>query len=336
MVHINHKYLLSIIIPIYNIKEYIKSCIESAALLDSNLYEIVLIDDGSTDGVEKLIDSISLDYNNIKVLHQKNQGLSGARNSGLNLSQGKYIWFVDGDDYVDSINLNKAIEFLKNNNSDIVTFDMALGADRNSNYRSISKCCLIPERNYSAEESFRSGFIPTSACSAFYKKEFIDNFNLRFNICAYREDVEFTGRAFLLASKICYLPLLLYYYYEREGSITKNESIENRQKLIRAEVTIADSFNKFLSEYSSDYPYISKIMKERINLIVMNMMISLFHDKYLDYDFSKHILIDCKRKKLYPLNLRINQISFKRKIMWLFANFESLYFLLIKISRKKQ
>lgn len=107
-------YLLSVIVPIYNVELYIERCIESLINQQQNAIEIILVDDGSPDRCPAICDDYEKKYENIKVIHKKNEGLGLARNSGIQIAKGKYIAFVDSDDYVEEdfykILLEKALE----------------------------------------------------------------------------------------------------------------------------------------------------------------------------------------------------------------------------------
>ncbi|MDE7444486.1 MAG: glycosyltransferase family 2 protein [Lachnospiraceae bacterium] len=92
--------LLSVVIPVYNIEEYIKECIDSVLCQNFSDYEIILIDDGSTDDSGKICDEYAREHECIHVIHQKNQGQGKARNQGIRISKGDYIIFIDGDDYL--------------------------------------------------------------------------------------------------------------------------------------------------------------------------------------------------------------------------------------------
>lgn len=97
--------VLSIVIPVYNLEKYIERCLDSCLdqNLDKDLYEIICVDDGSSDGTYDILENYSAKYTNVKVVHTKNQGVVKARNHGLTLVQGEYIWFVDGDDWIQKI-----------------------------------------------------------------------------------------------------------------------------------------------------------------------------------------------------------------------------------------
>ena len=107
----------SIIIPVYNVEQYLRECVESILMQSCDDYEIILVDDGSSDKSGKICDKYSEKNNKIKVVHKENGGLSSARNAGIKIAIGKYIIFIDSDDYYDDKNLlfNSKNIFAKNN-----------------------------------------------------------------------------------------------------------------------------------------------------------------------------------------------------------------------------
>lgn len=113
---------LSIIIPVYNVARYLTSCINSIISEDSDALEIVLIDDGSIDGSAAICDRFALRYSNIRVLHQDNLGVSAARNSGLELALGEYVWFVDGDDLLVEGSVGKILQALEKLSPNLLCF----------------------------------------------------------------------------------------------------------------------------------------------------------------------------------------------------------------------
>ena len=111
----------SIIVPVYNVKPYLRECVDSILMQTYKDYEIILIDDGSTDGAETLCDEYAK-QENIICIHQKNQGLSAARNNGIALAKGEYLMFVDSDDCYEQNNLLERIA-QKTSGTDIVVFN---------------------------------------------------------------------------------------------------------------------------------------------------------------------------------------------------------------------
>ena len=115
------KYLVSIIIPVYNIKNYITKCIESVISQSYKNLEIILVDDGSSDESGLICDNYAKSDNRIKVIHKKNGGLSDARNVAIDVAKGDFIYFIDGDDYIHHNSISVLIEAYNNTQSDIVT-----------------------------------------------------------------------------------------------------------------------------------------------------------------------------------------------------------------------
>lgn len=114
------KDLISVIIPIYNRENFIKKCIDSVIEQENVNTEIILVDDGSSDNSPQICDEYSSSYDNVKVIHNSNHGLSHARNSGLDISTGEYIFFLDSDDYLSPDSLYSLLTALKENDADYV------------------------------------------------------------------------------------------------------------------------------------------------------------------------------------------------------------------------
>ena len=116
---------LSIIVPIYNVEQYLGKCIDS--LLNQDLphkdYEIILVDDGSPDGCPAICDDYAKTHSNVRVIHRQNGGLSAARNSGIEVAQGRYVQFVDSDDYLEPNVLKTLVEKMEDDNLDILRFN---------------------------------------------------------------------------------------------------------------------------------------------------------------------------------------------------------------------
>ena len=118
--------VVSVIIPVYNVEKYLEECIDSVLAQTYQNIEIILVDDGSTDSSGLICDRYAEKNTNISVIHQKNSGLSAARNSGLNKANGDYIYFLDSDDYISADAIEKLFSIAENDKSDIVFFDAYL------------------------------------------------------------------------------------------------------------------------------------------------------------------------------------------------------------------
>ena len=113
---------ISVIIPVYNVEKYLNACIESVLSQSFNDYEIILVDDGSTDNSGALCDEFAAKYDSISVIHQENKGLGGARNTGIDAAKGSYILFLDSDDTIDPDCLKICYEKAEKHNCDMVAF----------------------------------------------------------------------------------------------------------------------------------------------------------------------------------------------------------------------
>ena len=111
--------LISVIVPIYNVEAYLEKCIESILSQDYTPLEIILVNDGATDGSGEICDKYAKQYENITALHKKNGGLSSARNAGMEIMQGEYVSFIDSDDYIAPDMISTLYADLIKNNADI-------------------------------------------------------------------------------------------------------------------------------------------------------------------------------------------------------------------------
>ena len=127
--------LISVIIPVYNVEQYLKQCVDSILSQTYKNIEIILVDDGSSDSSGIICDEYAHKHGNIKVIHKKNAGLSEARNSGLVVANGSYIAFIDSDDWISNDNFEKMITEIKKQDSDFVFSDGVNFEDSDKGYR---------------------------------------------------------------------------------------------------------------------------------------------------------------------------------------------------------
>lgn len=250
---------LSIIIPIYNTEVYLERCVDSI-LNQSNIeeydnrFEVLLINDGSPDNSQKIIDEYSNKYNFIRGYTKKNGGLSDARNFGLQKAEGSHIWYLDSDDWIDGDSFNIIFnEFNINKNLDILEFDiygaMDVGGNiklsKNKFYNSIKTGVLSGAE---ALESF--GYI-IGVCFKIIRKSLFEDSNLMFPLNEYNEDNIISLKLMIKCGQYKKINIPLYYYYSRSDSITNTRSMAHLKKyysdilnnLIKVE-EIIKSYNK--------------------------------------------------------------------------------------------
>lgn len=212
--------LISIIVPVYNVEAYLEKCINSILNQDYREYEILLIDDGSTDNSSTICENFSRIHNNIKVIHKTNGGLSSARNVGLKEANGSYVVFVDSDDSLEPNALSCLIEPLQNEKMDIVIGCINLEYDDGS---------IVPEENVFNQRGLVDKIIAIrrlfqgsgySACGKLFRKSLFDK--ITFPEGKIDEDYATMYKVYYEANSIFYTNKYIYRYLKREGSITKS------------------------------------------------------------------------------------------------------------------
>ena len=216
----------SVIIPVYNVGDYLRECVQSVLSQDFASYEIILEDDGSTDGSGQLCDALALTDGRIRVLHQENQGLSCARNNGLGLAKGKYVLFLDSDDFYPQKTILTALQ-AQSNDSDIVCFNYARYTDR-----LLPPLISFPSIPSTTVADIRSALIAgnayiSSAWSKAVRRSLLTENQIDFEAGVYSEDIEWSAKVLLLSNSISIAPECVYAYRVRQQSITHTLSTKH-------------------------------------------------------------------------------------------------------------
>lgn len=224
------KELISVIIPVYNIDEkYLSICLESVITQSYTDIEIILVDDGSERKVANFCDSYKLIDNRISVFHLKNGGVARARNYGLANSKGKYILFVDGDDWLERNMIEKLYNELINYNADIALSSYIF---KNKDYINLNNKIEYIDDEYLimqirklmliSDENLRWN-VNGAPWAKLYKKDILENYNIKFNEELIRsQDNEFNFRLFKYIKKLVYIEEGLYHYrYDENSAVNK-------------------------------------------------------------------------------------------------------------------
>lgn len=212
---------ISIIVPVFNVEEYIQKCLDSILHQTYCQLEIILVDDGSTDKSGKICDEYAQRDERIKVIHKSNGGLSDARNAGLDIATGELIGFVDSDDYINEQMYEILYRIMQDEQADIVYCKRAIV--RNSMIQKYfdteTKQCWNSLN--ALEKMYEPGFagMATVAWNKLYKKEIFDN--IRFPKGMIFEDNYIIHKLFDKARKVVFIDKTLYYYIERGESIMR-------------------------------------------------------------------------------------------------------------------
>ena len=231
--------LISIVVPIYKVEEYLDRCIQSLTNQTYSNLEIILIDDGSPDNCPRMCDDWAKKDDRIKVIHKENGGLSDARNEGLKASTGKYIAFVDSDDFV-------SINFIKTLYDDLISThaDMSIvGFLRFESGQKIDQEKIEMENalvSFEGLEKFRqlysieNGVNFVVAWNKLYKTSIFKNNNILYPIGKINEDEFIVHKVLTACQKVCYRNAKMYYYFQRSGSIMHQKYSEKNTHYIDA------------------------------------------------------------------------------------------------------
>lgn len=256
---------LSIIVPVYNVEKYIRPCIESIfkQALDDADFELIIVNDGTEDRSMEVIADIINAHQNIRIINQKNQGLSIARNNGLEIAVGKYILFIDSDDMLISKSvpylLNIAIskkpdlvvaDFLKMNDHDIMVFQQKTFQQKDGIVQEETGNDMLLRPPY-------SGF--SCVWHTLFKRDFLNDNNIRFIPHIYYEDTPFTMQCYAKAEKCLKVNWLLNIYRIGHTSITT--SFFNKKKAVDLCVIIAKGWELCQVEPIS-YPAKQKLLNK--------------------------------------------------------------------------
>ncbi len=214
--------MISIIVPVYNVENYLLRCLDSIAQQTYTDFEAILIDDGSTDLSGHICDDYSKKDNRFRVIHQKNQGLSGARNTGLSETKGDYFCFIDSDDYIHPLYLETLYNTIVKIGCDVSMVNNKM----TSVFGEYSDIVIKEPIIYSQKEIMHFIFKHIHKFVIVTNKLFKASLKeMRFNMVD-AEDLDFNVRITQRINSLAYIDSELYYYFIREGSITHNSSYE--------------------------------------------------------------------------------------------------------------
>lgn len=315
--------LISVIIPVYNVEDYLHYAIESLEKQTYKNFEIILVNDGSTDNSGKLCDEYSEKYSNVRVFHKENGGLSDARNFGIQKAQGEFITFLDPDDYLETYSLELLAGIQEMHDCDIISTRVKPTELYNiySNHSVTEedfKNVTVMDHDVFLEEAFYDKVATVSACGKLYRRSILE---IPFPKGRIYEDLYIVSEHVGKANKIVHTPLQIYNYYKRQGSIVNSKftskqydffdainhnrdiiknKYDNRNKLRKALTAkeimgaLKISNSAYLTSYN-DVSKINNIIKKNKNDIFLNNRISIkFKAKYILFITAPKIFYSVK------------------------------------------
>jgi len=291
---------ISLIIPIYNVEKYLKDCLESAVNQTINNYEIILINDGSTDSSKEIAEKYEKKYKNIILINKENEGLGAARNTGIKNAHGKYICFLDSDDMITKDRLEKQFNLANEYNLDIVMsgcryyYEKGLDKKVDTSNQEYVNTWADEKKVYNGKEFFMEEIcqnrINQITCREMYKKSFLIENNIFYPEGILSEDIEFFVRTLLKAKRVMNIPKSFYIWRKRPSSITTSKV--NRRHVESFIIVCNKLFEAFKAEEKNEITMnISrKILLHNLQLLIDKIMnCSEIDDEFRIGLFEKYV-----------------------------------------------
>lgn len=308
---------ISIIVPVYKVEKYIRVCVDSIICQNGD-WELILVDDGSPDGCPAICDEYAAKDERVRVIHKENGGVSTARNVGLDVARGEWIWFVDGDDFIKDYSIPQILSYInKYSDCDLVQMGMLYFTNGSYNNKVSVKEYLSKDKN---------DFLLQNVCfhnpRMLFKRSLIEENKIRFT-CGIKiaEDQEFQLKCMMKCNYPIQLPIESYVYRQRLDSATHNSDTEKR--IVDDTLVVLDNiYNYIVSNNISAEGW----LQNRLLIMVRSLLYAASKVKDLDKKYVKN--------KLRVLILKYRESGFHcfntPKIY--IANFNvTLYFLLNKM-----
>lgn len=307
--------LFSIIIPVYNAEAYLEECVNSCYNQDFDEadFEIILIDDGSTDGSLALMNDLALKHGNIVCASQNNNGQGSARNKAIGMAQGKYLFFCDSDDKFMDRSLGKIVDLMEKHSLDICcSIARVYGADGNSRLGLLQPLPLFVV--YDGCDAILNGLNFDSVCSKCFLRSFIQTNKLTFNELIAHEDSLFNAEASPLAKKMMFTDICTYQYNWNGNSTDRSRTWKKVMRGLRSDIIIAKTLRQI--PCGSDIEAKEQIIdnyKKRSNSIIVSLFLRLLFRDDLSKEDKRQLKQIAIKEKLFPIKGR--SLSWKTTLL---------------------
>lgn len=318
---------LSIIIPMYNAENYIERCVNSVYRQGLSLsdFEVIIINDGSTDNSAKIVGVLCQAYTNLFLLNKRNGGQGAARNIGIEKAKGDYLMFIDSDDYLLDNQINDCLLKAEENHIDVC----CMGIRR---MLPSGKAALFIKPSF-REDVVYSGtwlllhyYFPSSACAHFFRRELLCQSGLRFQTKIMHEDVDFQLKLFSFINRFMFCNKEVYVYEYNPNSTDRLMNIEKQKRSLWSRMQICVDLREFSQSERIDRSL--ALYYERVsNSQMLAVVLQLWRNHTIDKQFKKYLIEESYHRGLLPISGRC--FSWKSNILKIIVNI-ILYFKLIK------
>lgn len=248
----------SVIVPVYNVEAYLEKCVQSILRQTERDFELLLVDDGSTDSSGQLCEELAKKDSRIRVIHQENQGLGGARNTGIREAKGDWLLLVDSDDWIEPQILEKALEAGLREEADMVVFPFR-SVDEEGRELAVFRENIPVGRAFALKE--RKDILLTApvAWNKLYRTAFFRETGLAYPSRVWYEDIRTTPKLMALARRMVFLGDIGYNYLQRQGSIMNSGKVARNVEIIQAFDDILPWFREqgLFAEYRQELEYLA-------------------------------------------------------------------------------
>ncbi len=309
---------LSILIPMYNSEKYIERCLNS--IINQNIpeseYEIIIMDDGSTDSSRRLVEDYVQNYSNIFLYKDKNEGTYTTRNKLLKLAKGEYIYNIDADDYLAGNLLKPFLEVALQNRLDILGFDAKRTLEgEDFEIKNVVENLDAPNIIDGHRFILENPNHRNEVWWYFLRADFLKKNKLFFEKNEYNADVVFTIKLFLAAKRIAFFPVEVYRYFQSNDSLMRNTDLIKGKKLIQYLLQMVIDLNDLIKELeNSTVPPDDSILnqlRERRDRFIRTLVIKLIKGKISTKEIDT-VLEELKNHDVYPIK---NYVIPEKKII---------------------
>lgn len=317
--------LLSIVLPVYNMEDFLIRCLESLTAIPEfhhQSIEIIIVNDGSTDNSSSIIDYYQCYFDFIFVVEQQNAGLGQSRNNGLKLAKGKYVWFVDSDDFIDSNSINLIIDELKVD-PDILTLDFKC-ADENSNSIDWLDFHLSPVgETIDANEFYNINYKYSYIWLYIFKRSILVDNKILFQKRINMQDSEIIPRIMSHAKTVKVTDILSYFYVKRSSSFINNPNPKVRFTYFKSIITVYDLLSKYMVQ--TDNIGIHKGLEKKLKDIEKILFLSFLYDPLTKKDSLEAVCL-MRGINVFPFDSLNNNNNLKNKLLNHCVNFSPVLF----------
>jgi glycosyltransferase involved in cell wall biosynthesis len=299
----------TVIVPVYNVEAYLEKCVDSILAQTEPDFELLLVDDGSTDNSGALCDKLAQKDSRIQVIHQKNQGLGGARNTGIKAASGDWVLLVDSDDWIEPELLEKTLEAGLREEADLVMFGFR-SVDEQGNTLQTFVEDVPTDQGLTLKDHPDLLLTAPSAWRRLYRRELLVRTGILYPPRVWYEDIRTTPKLLAAADRVVFLSYVGYDYLSRTGSITKNQNADRNQEILWAFDDLLPYFQEqgLFERYRQELCYLT-LFHAYLTASVRVLLIDRKHPLLGEFrDYLNKWFPDYRRCKYLPRLSRVHKL----------------------------